>query len=35
MIGKQDLIDMNMKIVELGDRLRKPVVATTDSHSSR
>ena len=23
---------MNMKIVELGDRLRKPVVATTDSH---
>lgn len=30
--SKQDLIDMNMKIVELGDRLRKPVVATTDSH---
>ena len=30
--SKQNLIDMNMKIVEIGDKLGKPVVATTDSH---
>lgn len=30
--SKQDLIDLNMKIVELADKLGKPVVATTDSH---
>lgn len=30
--SEQDLIDINMRIVELADSLGKPVVATTDSH---
>jgi DNA polymerase-3 subunit alpha (Gram-positive type) len=30
--SKQDLIDNNLKILEIGDRAGKPVVATTDSH---
>lgn len=30
--SEQDLIDNNLKILELGDRLGIPVVATTDSH---
>ncbi len=30
--SKQDLIDHNLKILEIADRLGKPCVATTDSH---
>jgi len=29
---KQDLINFNLKVVEVGDRVGKPVCATTDSH---
>lgn len=30
--GIQDLIDVNRRIIELGDKLNIPVVATTDAH---
>lgn len=30
--GQEDLINNNLKILEIGDRLGKPTVATTDSH---
>lgn len=33
--SKQDLIDLNMKIVELADKLGKPTVATGDVHFLR
>lgn len=30
--SEQDLINLNLKVVEIADKLGKPVVATTDSH---